>query len=133
MTEPSTPQEPIIPAQRIEVSQEKSASFRVVHADGAWCSVNPYRNLHVTFYSERAPIPKKIFLKYEDPDGWKELVDEREVKKGWFREMEVDVVLDLNGARALYRSMTGFIALLEQQEKLYEDQKAAATAGEQSK
>ena len=66
---------------------------------------NPYCNLHLTFTAS-ALHPKSIYLQLDESSGWKELVDERDVKKGWFRELEVDVVLDLNGARSLHKSLT---------------------------
>lgn len=114
----STPKEPVI--SRVEVFQEKAASFRVVHADGVWCSVNPYRNLHLAFYSERAPIPQSIQLAFDTTLGWQELIEERKVKKGWFREMEVDIVLTLEAARTLQVSLGKWITVLEEQHEEYE-------------
>jgi hypothetical protein len=108
------------PPIKMEIFQEKAASFRVVHADGAWMSINPYRNLHVTFYSERSPIPKSVTLSFDETHGWKELPSERVVKKGWFREMEVDVVLNLEAVRALQNSLVHWLAELERQQADYD-------------
>lgn len=96
MPEPQTP-EPI----KIQVHQHKSALFRVVQADGVWISVNPWGNLHLTFYSERAPIPTAVYFGQDKDGNWGELVDQRESKQGWFRELEVDVVLTPVGARTV--------------------------------
>lgn len=126
MNESATPAPQNAPVSKVTVFQEKAASFRVIHADGAWASVNPYRNLHIAFYSERAPIPKSIELGFDKKLGWRELVNERDVKKGWFREMEVDIVLSLEAARTLQDSLVKWIAVLEEQEADF--QKAAGGA-----
>ena len=94
MTEPQTPD-----PKKVQVHQRKAALFRVVQADGVWTSVNPWGNLHLTFYSERAPIPTSVYFGLDEQGNWGELVDQREGKHGWFRELEVDVVLTRVGAR----------------------------------
>jgi hypothetical protein len=111
------------PKLRVEIFMRKSALFRVIHADGVWCSVNPYRNLHLTFYNERAPIPQSVFITHDDKEGWKELSEARDVKQGWFREMEVDIVLDLYGARGVHKALGTYIAVLEEQERVFDEAK----------
>ncbi len=65
------------PQSKVPVYQEKSALFRVVHADGAWWSMNPKNDLHLTFYSERAPIPKVVYFGLDKEGTWNELAEER--------------------------------------------------------
>jgi hypothetical protein len=108
----SDPQ-PALEKQRVQVHQEKSALFRVVHADGVWWSVNPWNNLHLAFYSERAPIAQKVYYGLNAEGNWVEMPEEREGKKGWFREMEVDVSLSLNGAYAVLDAIQGYIKHME--------------------
>jgi hypothetical protein len=37
-----------------------SAFFRVIHADGTLCASDPSGNVCLTFFSDRAPIPKTM-------------------------------------------------------------------------
>lgn len=107
---PETPK----PVKSIEIHQEKGNFFRVIHADGVWCSVNTYKQIHMTFYNERYPIPTKIFLGLNEK-GFSigEELDKRETKKDWFREMEVDVVLNLDAARQVHANLGQFIQFAE--------------------
>jgi len=104
MPEPETP-DPI----KVQVHQRKAALFRVVQADGVWTSVNPWGNLHLTFYSERAPIPTSVYFGPNKDGIWEELVDLREGKKGWFRELEVDVVLTPVAARSVLDTLQRYL------------------------
>jgi hypothetical protein len=83
------------PIQELHFYQQKAASFRVVHTDGAWCSVGPHGNLHLIFFSERLAIPQETFYPLK-PDGelGPEIMEKRVGKKDYVREMEVDVVLN---------------------------------------
>jgi hypothetical protein len=111
-------------AQAVKVHQEKGALFRVVHADGVWCSVNAYSNIHLSFFSERAPIPKAVYMGIDEKGVVvREMVEKREVKEGWFRELEVDVVLSIGAAKAVEQSLRDYIALAEKQIKSFEEAK----------
>ena len=103
-----------LPQPRVPVYQEKSALFRVVHSDGAWWSVNPKNDLHLTFYSERAPIPKVVYFGPDKEGTWNELAEEREVKKGWFREMEVDIVLTPTSAAFIQDAINRYLEHMKQ-------------------
>lgn len=107
------------PVKWIEVHQEKSNLFRVVHADGAWLSVNPWNQVNLSFYSERYPIPKKIYFPM-NKDGivLSEDVAKRETKKDWFREFEVSVSLSVQTAKNLHEALGKFIALAEGGQKV---------------
>ena len=102
------------PQSKVSVYQEKSALFRVVHADGAWWSLNPRNELHLAFYSERAPIPKVVYFGPDKEGTWNELPGEREVKKGWFREMEVDVVLTPTSASFVQDAINRYLEHIKQ-------------------
>jgi hypothetical protein len=80
----------------------KSASFRVIHADGAWGGLTPQGNIHMALYNERNPIPQLIAHKI-NPSGslGKEIKEERIARNGLVREVEVDVIMNLPTARAL--------------------------------
>ena len=100
----ATPKEP----QTIQIHNLKSNFFRVVHADGTWCSVNPQKEIHVAFYSERFPIPDSIFLEVDEKGIVKgENFSKRQAKKDWVREMEVEVVLTVPAAKAVVGIFNG--------------------------
>ena len=96
----------------------KSNLFRVIHADGAWGGVTPHSNIHMALYSERQPIPQQVT--YEIREGsvlGEELKEERVGKSGIVREIEADVVLDLNAAKSLVEWLQQHIGTLEQLER----------------
>jgi hypothetical protein len=112
-TELPNPESPK-PVKSVEIHQQKANFFRVIHADGVWCSMNTHKQIHMTFYNERYPIPTKIFLGLNE-QGFpiREELEKRETKKDWFREMEVDVVLTLEAARQVHTNLGQFIQLAE--------------------
>jgi hypothetical protein len=92
----------------VEIHLEKSSLFRVVHADGVWSSVNPWGDLHLAFYNERAPIPQRVYWEPDGKGGWKEL--RREGKSGWFREVEVDIALSREAAQLVLKAIQYYLA-----------------------
>jgi hypothetical protein len=96
----------------IQVHQIKGNYFRVIHADGVWLSVSPDKFLHLTFYSERHPLPKSIsFPVNKAGTVMDEDVGKRDTLTDWVREMEVDVVLSLKAAQAVRAGLETFINL----------------------
>jgi len=65
--------------------------FRVIHADGAWGGITPQFNIQMALFSERHPIPTEVSYKLE-PSG---------LRDGIVREIEADVIMSLDVARAL--------------------------------
>ena len=79
----------------------KSHFFRVIHADGAWGGISPRGDIHMSLYNERWAMPdsSRIVL----GDGDKVLSpEEYEMSGEVIRELEADVVVDLDTARRLY-------------------------------
>jgi len=100
----------------------KSNSFRVIHANGAWFGNDPHANLHLTFYSERTPIPQKVVFKLNDSGQFVgEELSQREGKDGVVRELEVDVVMSFTAATALYEILGNN---LKQAAQFFSDQQA---------
>jgi hypothetical protein len=86
----------------IEFYFEKSHFFRVVHVDGVVGGLSPdNRLIHMSVFSERAPVPKKTVHSIIDGVLGREILERREGKPGAFREVEVDLVLSLDTAVAL--------------------------------
>jgi hypothetical protein len=84
----------------------KSSCFRVVHASGAWYGGDSQKNLHLTFFNERTPIPKKVVVNLNEQGmvvG--EDLSERITKEGAVREMEVDIVFSIPSAVEFYKTL----------------------------
>ena len=81
---------------------EKSTAFRVIHVDGALGAISPgSRFLHMTVFSERAPLPKMVVQSITEGVLGEEIVDKRVGKTGVFRELEADLVMSIEAATAL--------------------------------
>jgi hypothetical protein len=86
--------------QEVDIHFQKSNFFRVVHADGAFGGLSPRGLINMAFYSERSPIPRRT--KIEIANGVPGLETVVEVKTGIFREIEVDIVMDIAAAASFY-------------------------------
>ena len=91
----------------------KSNFFRVVHSDGVWIApYGPY--LHVTFFNERIPIPQQTTHKVKlDGNFDAEDVAKRVGRDAIVRELEVDVVVNLDAAKVLRTLLDQSISMLE--------------------
>ena len=80
----------------------KSNQFRVVHADGVHGGVCPKgRSIQIAFFNERQPIPKRETYNL---DGMKLAgLKKSDVRDAIIREVEVEVLLDLDTATSLYK------------------------------
>ncbi len=84
----------------------KSSSFRVVPASGAWYGGDSQRNLHLTFFNERTPIPNKTVVNLNEQGAVVgEDLSKRVSKEGVIRELEVDVVLSIPAAVDFYKTL----------------------------
>src|SRR5687767_6444071 len=84
----------------------KGNGFRTVHVDGALGVAAPSGHVHCSVYSERPAIPRTTRHKV-DADG--RLLDSGEKiegKEGYVRELEVDLVMSAEVARALAKWLT---------------------------
>ena len=108
----------------IKIYYEKGKLFRVIHVDGALGGLTPTRNIFVSLYSQRDPLPQVIEQRFS-PDGT--LGDEiaREGKAGLFREMEIGLVLTSSVARELAKFLTEQAKLLDESEQT----KASTSSG----
>ena len=80
----------------------KSNLFRVIHADGAWGGITPKLKIQMALFSERNPIPQQTVQEVTEADT---LGDERKAervsRKGVIREVEAEVVMDVETAESL--------------------------------
>ncbi len=78
----------------------------MIHANGVWYGGDSQQNMHLTFYNERTPIPRKLVLKINEQGlvvGEEEA--QRETKAGVVREMEVDIVFSIQAAIEFYKTL----------------------------
>lgn len=80
----------------------KSNHFRVIHVDGAWGGVTPRLQIHFALYNERPPIPQRVEHEIAD-DGTlaEESRDKRVSRGGLVREVETEVIMDIETAVSL--------------------------------
>lgn len=105
----------------------KSSCFRVVHANGVWYGGDNQSNLHLTFFNERNPIPKKVVVNVDERGAViGEEVSQRISKQGIVREMEVDVVLSLQVAQELYMTLGENLKAFQSVAKLPVEEKIKA-------
>lgn len=111
--EPTTPKK--TESDRVAFDFVKSPHFRAVRADGAIGGVTPNGQIHVAFYSERHPIPRRV-VHSVGPGG--KLGDEigRESRDAIVREMDFDLFLSISVAKSLHEWLGKRIAEVEARE-----------------
>jgi hypothetical protein len=102
----------------------KNAAFRVVHADGVIGSATPAGNLHVAFFSERPPFPRKL-THTVNADGslGPHIPEKTDIREGIIREIDFDVVMSQEVAEALLHWLTSQITSLKAAKRATEAEK----------
>lgn len=85
---------------QVEFHYVKSGLFRVVHVDGAWGGATPRGHITMSVFSERGPIPQRLVHKINEDGTLGEQVSSVS-KTGIIREVEVELVMDLEAARSI--------------------------------
>ena len=87
---------------RIKFHYKKGHFFRVIHCDGIFGGVSPEGNIHMAIFSQRKALPRQT-EHYINPDGklGQEDLTVREALEGIVREVDADIVMDLNVAKCL--------------------------------
>lgn len=82
----------------------KGQQFRVIHLDGVIGSVTPHMNIHMAMFNERPAIPQRMTYSVKADGALGEPVDSETVSRGGLvRELDVDVMMNLSVAEALYK------------------------------
>jgi hypothetical protein len=92
----------------------KSNSFRSIHADGVFGGITPRLSISATFFNERNPLPDQLVHSIND-DGTigDEIRDERIVRDGIVRELEANIIMDIEFAKALVQWLQSKIDVIE--------------------
>lgn len=96
---------------QVEFHYIKSGLFRVVHVDGAWGGATPRGHITMSVFSERGPIPQRLVHQINDDGTLGEQVS-LVSKTGIIREVEVELVIDLEAARSISDWLTKNIKTL---------------------
>ena len=91
-----------LPPQRLRFHYIKSPQFRTVHVDGVHGGISAQGH-HVQFavFNERVPIPKETVHPIVGMALGDEVKEERVALDGVVRELEVNLIMDLQQARSL--------------------------------
>lgn len=103
---------------QIDFHYQKAPAYHTIHVDGAYGGNTARGYLALTFYSERATIPRRgVRDVITNDSGETTLGPERiaEGLKGIMRQLEVTVMLDINASREL---LTFLQTQILEQEKL---------------
>ena len=96
---------------RISFDYIKSNLFRVVHMDGAIGGGTPNGYVHMSIFSERPPIPKRVVYHIEAGSRMgAEILEERDVRDAVVRELELDCIMSVETAEALHNWLAQTIA-----------------------
>ena len=87
------------PPKEITFHYLKSPAFHGVHADGVFGGATPQGDIHLSFFTERLPIPKEVICLI-DEEG--DVVEKsREGRQGIVRELQVDVTMRIENAEVV--------------------------------
>jgi len=95
----------------IDFHNIKSNGFRTIHVDGAFGGVTPLGNhISMTVFSERWPVPTQITHKIDQAGTLgEELTERRATRGGIVRELEANLVFDIETAKRLADWLLGKI------------------------
>jgi hypothetical protein len=97
---------------RVSFDFIKSPFFRAVRADGAIGGVTPNGQIHIAFYSERHPIPRRVTHAVDSAGKLGEEVG-RESREAIVREMDFDLFLTPSVAKSVHKWLGDRLAELE--------------------
>jgi hypothetical protein len=85
----------------------KAQNFKVIHADGVIGNITPKGLIHFGLFSERPPFPQQVELTVNEDGSYQEknLIS----KEGFIREIDVDVVMDVETAEGLKNWLEGIL------------------------
>jgi hypothetical protein len=79
----------------------KSANFQEILMEGVWGGLTPHGRIQMAIYNERQPIPKTATYEVKGNRLGGEITEERESLQGIVRNIEANVVMDLEAAEML--------------------------------
>lgn len=104
----------VIESGRLNFDYIKSNYFRVIHCDGVWGGISPKLTIQMAVFSERNAIPTQTVQEVK-ADGaiGEELLERRTVRDAIIREVEANIVMDLQTAKVIVGWLQGKVNQIE--------------------
>jgi hypothetical protein len=100
--------------EKITFHNKVGANFESYHVDGGFGGITPKGYIHVSFYSERFPIPKSTdFQILEKNSVGEKISDSEDSLKGILRQHHVGIFMDLAAAKNLIQFLNKQVDELE--------------------
>lgn len=104
----------IIEAGEIKFDYIKSNYFRVLHVDGVIGAVTPKLNIRMAVFNERSAIPQEVVQRVsQDGTIGEEITEKRITRDAIVREVEADIVMDLQTAKIIISWLQARVDQLE--------------------
>ncbi len=84
---------------KVETHYIKNHDFKTVEGSGIFGGLTNNGQININFFTDRAPIPKKIILEVDSVTGKIIQEVERDSKEGIIREVQFGVLLNIETAR----------------------------------
>jgi len=98
--QPPSPPGVDLEAKTIRFDYIKGNYFRAIHVDGAFGGSSPRGDIRMSVWNERWPIPQQMVYRLGDEGGvTDELREKRIGRDAVIREVEVELVMDLEVAK----------------------------------
>jgi hypothetical protein len=111
----------LVHQSHIEFHYQKSPQYRSIHCDGFYGGTTPRGYVAVSFFNERAPIPRQAVRRVISENDGKIIAGEEQVLEslhGIVRHVESTVFMDLNTAREFYEWFGDSLSHLEEISKV---------------
>ncbi len=93
----------------------KSNHFRAIHSDGGIGGLTPSGLIHLSIYNERPALPQQAVHKIDNNGHVSDSPEKVVTKNGIVREVEADILMNLQTARGLRDWLSLNIDALEKQ------------------
>ena len=93
------------PTQEVVFDYIKGEYFRVIHADGMIGGPTPQGQLHIAFFSERPPIPRRLVQPVSPTGVLGSPIPEKTVVRdcNFVRELDIDVMMTFQVAEQFHQ------------------------------
>lgn len=107
-------------SKQIRFIHTRLPSFRCIHADSAWGSINGQGNIALAFYNERPPLPQSMTYEY-DANG--NLLPTQESAKAVsdydvLRQFEAEIIMSFETAKVVHTILGNFIKMREKADEI---------------
>ncbi len=99
---------------KVETHYIKNHDFKTIEGSGIFGGLTNNGKINVNFFTDRAPIPKKIILEIDPLTGKIIQEIERDSKEGIIREVQFGVLLNIDTAKNIVEWLTQKIDEYEQ-------------------